>query len=77
MQYYTFTRTYQVRAQNFKAAQIEFSRALEERTEDQYYVGTKFRFPNPRRNESVRSKLLTLIPWFLSEAWQQICGYPK
>lgn len=77
MQYYTFTRTYQVRAQNFKAAQIEFSRALENREEDQYYVGTRYGFPTTGRTKSVRSQLLTLIPWFLDEARNQIFGYPK
>jgi hypothetical protein len=46
MEYYDFWRHYTVKAAGFKEARITFSRALEERTEDQYYVETEYGFPD-------------------------------
>ena len=40
MQYYRFDRTYKVWAKSKYEARVKFSRALENREEDQYYVGT-------------------------------------
>ena len=43
--YYDFWRHYRVPGVDFKEARITFSRSLEDRTEDQYYVETTYQFP--------------------------------
>ena len=79
-QYYRFDRTYMVRARSKYEARVKFSRALENREEDQYYVGTNIesstKDQQPNRTKLVL-KLLKLMPWFLEEARNQIFGYPQ
>jgi len=77
MQYYDFYRHYRVPEQRFYDARVTFSRALEERSEAQYYVDTSYGFPTDEKPKGVVPKLLLLIPWFLEEAKQQLFGYPK
>ena len=79
MQYYTFTRTYMVPAQNRYAARVIFSRALENGEEDRYYVSTTIDAPQkPNRARTTHaSKLVSLLSWFIAEAYNQIAGYPK
>ena len=79
MQYYRFDRTYIVPAQNKYAARVIFSRALENGEEDRYYVSTTIEAPQkPKRVRTDQSsKLLSLLSWFMAEAYDQIAGYPK
>ena len=79
MQYYTFTRTYMVTAQSKYAARVIFSRALENNDEDRYYVSTTIDAPQkPKRARTTQSsKLASLLSWFMTEAYNQIAGYPK
>jgi hypothetical protein len=79
MQYYTFTRTYMVPAQNKYVARVIFSRALENGEEDRYYVSTTIEAPQkPKRVRTTHaSKLVSLLSWFMAEAYNQIAGYPK
>jgi hypothetical protein len=77
MQYYDFYRHYSVPAQRFQDARVKFSRALEDREEDQYYVGSSYGFTTGEKPKGLLPKLVILIPWFLEEARNQIFGYPK
>ena len=77
MQYYTFTRTYQVRAHSYKDARVIFSRALENREEDQYYVGTNLPYPQQRIAAGILFRFYQLCKWIWPEVKSQLFGYPK
>ena len=77
MQYYDFYRHYSVPAQRFYDARVKFSRALEDRQEDQYYLDTSYGFPTDEKPKGLLPKLVILLPWFLEEAKYQLFGYPK
>jgi hypothetical protein len=78
MEYYDFWRHYSVKAYNFKEARITFSRSLEERTEDQYYVETKYQFPGTEKKHLMAQKTLSLAGWFFEGVLSQLFGwYPK
>jgi hypothetical protein len=78
MQYYDFYRHYAVPAHRFKEARTKFSRALEDREEDQYYIDTTYGFhTGEKRQMSITDKVLTLVPWFLEGLWEQLFGYSQ
>jgi hypothetical protein len=75
MQYYDFYRHYSVPAHKFQEARTTFSRALEDREEDQYYVDTTYGFPAGQKQVSFKEKVLQLVPWFLEGLFEQLFGY--
>jgi hypothetical protein len=78
MEYYDFWRHYRVKAWKFKEARITFSRALEDRTEDQYYVETTYGFPGTVNQHALAKKTLRLANWFFEGILEQLFGwYPK
>jgi hypothetical protein len=76
-QYYRFDRTYKVPARSKYEARVKFSRALENREEDQYYVGTNVGATHDKTGAVVLSKLVAVVSWFFGEAFNQLFGYPK
>jgi hypothetical protein len=55
-----------------------FSRALEDRTEDQYYVETKYEFSGTGNQHAMAKKILRLASWFFEGVLSQLFGwYPE
>ena len=75
-QYFDFWRHYQVPGYGFKESQITFSRALEDRTEDQYCVETTYQFPSSANKQpGVGKKTLDVIAWLMEEVLSELFGW--
>lgn len=76
MEYYDFWRHYSVKADNFKEARITFSRALEDRTEDQYYIETKYQFSgSARKPPGMGKKTFGVLAWLMEEVLSELFGW--